>query len=321
MSAPLTVPAGGVRPASRSRSPPSAAEREWDRFVARPCRTRAAITCGAGGACSRARSATRRSTWRRARTAGSSACCRSSSSAAGCSAGSRCRCRSSNYGGVCAERRRRRAARWSTRRARRRPPTRASVARRAAAHAAAAAAICPAREHKVGMRLPLERDAARAWDGARSQGPQPGPQGREERADVARSGGVELLDAVLRGVRAATCATSARRSTRARSSSSVLSTLPATRHACSSSTTATHGRAARSRSSHRDALEVPWASSLREYRAQCPNNLLYWRIIEHAIDAGMTDARLRPLDAGRGHVSVQGAVGRAAEAARTGNTS
>jgi len=45
---------------------------------------------------------------------------------------------------------------------------------------------------------------------------------------------------------------------------------------------------------HRDGLEVPWASSLREYRSQCPNNLLYWRIIEHAIDSGC-----RTLDFGR----------------------
>ena len=45
---------------------------------------------------------------------------------------------------------------------------------------------------------------------------------------------------------------------------------------------------------HRDGIEVPWASSLREYRADCPNNLLYWQIIQHAIGAG-----LRVLDFGR----------------------
>jgi len=46
--------------------------------------------------------------------------------------------------------------------------------------------------------------------------------------------------------------------------------------------------------SHRDGLEVPWASSLREYRSQCPNNLLYWRIITHAIETGH-----KSLDFGR----------------------
>jgi len=46
--------------------------------------------------------------------------------------------------------------------------------------------------------------------------------------------------------------------------------------------------------SHRDVLEVPWASSLREYRSQCPNNLLYWKIIEHGVDTRKTS-----LDFGR----------------------
>ena len=39
---------------------------------------------------------------------------------------------------------------------------------------------------------------------------------------------------------------------------------------------------------YRDTIEVPWASSLREYRQYCPNNLLYWRMIEHAIASGAT---------------------------------
>jgi FemAB-related protein (PEP-CTERM system-associated) len=37
---------------------------------------------------------------------------------------------------------------------------------------------------------------------------------------------------------------------------------------------------------HRHAVEVPWASSLKDYRALCPNNLLYWTMIRHAIDEG-----------------------------------
>ena len=30
-------------------------------------------------------------------------------------------------------------------------------------------------------------------------------------------------------------------------------------------------------------VEVPWASSIHEYNALCPNHLLYWSIIETAI--------------------------------------
>ncbi len=35
-------------------------------------------------------------------------------------------------------------------------------------------------------------------------------------------------------------------------------------------------------------IEVPSASSLREYRALCPNHLLYWSIITEAISEGRT---------------------------------
>jgi serine/alanine adding enzyme len=45
---------------------------------------------------------------------------------------------------------------------------------------------------------------------------------------------------------------------------------------------------------HGDVVEVPWASSIAAYLTMCPNNLLYWRIIEWAIGKG-----LRVLDFGR----------------------
>jgi FemAB-related protein (PEP-CTERM system-associated) len=35
---------------------------------------------------------------------------------------------------------------------------------------------------------------------------------------------------------------------------------------------------------YRDTLEVPWASSIRDYREMCPNNLLYWEAIRFAIN-------------------------------------
>jgi FemAB-related protein (PEP-CTERM system-associated) len=36
----------------------------------------------------------------------------------------------------------------------------------------------------------------------------------------------------------------------------------------------------------RHVTEVPWASSLREHRATCPNMLLYWTMLTRAIEAG-----------------------------------
>jgi FemAB-related protein (PEP-CTERM system-associated) len=35
-------------------------------------------------------------------------------------------------------------------------------------------------------------------------------------------------------------------------------------------------------------VEVPWASSVREHNALCPNHLLYWNVIESAVEAGCT---------------------------------
>lgn len=37
---------------------------------------------------------------------------------------------------------------------------------------------------------------------------------------------------------------------------------------------------------HKETLEIPWASSLREYRSLCPNNILYWEAIKYAIENG-----------------------------------
>ena len=36
----------------------------------------------------------------------------------------------------------------------------------------------------------------------------------------------------------------------------------------------------------RARLEIPWASSVRDYNALCPNHLLYWSVIQHAIETG-----------------------------------
>jgi serine/alanine adding enzyme len=44
----------------------------------------------------------------------------------------------------------------------------------------------------------------------------------------------------------------------------------------------------------RDTLEVPWASSIADYREMCPNNLLYWEAIRYAIRNGA-----RKFDFGR----------------------
>lgn len=36
----------------------------------------------------------------------------------------------------------------------------------------------------------------------------------------------------------------------------------------------------------RDTIEIPWASSIAEYKSLCPNNMLYWKAIKFAISTG-----------------------------------
>ena len=45
---------------------------------------------------------------------------------------------------------------------------------------------------------------------------------------------------------------------------------------------------------HRDVIEVPWASAIREFNPLCANVLLYWRMLTYAADGGF-----RTFDFGR----------------------
>jgi len=45
---------------------------------------------------------------------------------------------------------------------------------------------------------------------------------------------------------------------------------------------------------HHDIIEIPWASSIRDYDKLCPNMLLYWEVIKSAISSGC-----RQFDFGR----------------------
>lgn len=45
---------------------------------------------------------------------------------------------------------------------------------------------------------------------------------------------------------------------------------------------------------HGGTLEIPWASSIRDYNTLCPNNLMYWETIRHGMSLG-----LKRFDLGR----------------------
>ncbi len=193
-----------------------------------------------------------------------------------------------NYGGVCA--------------------VGPAVARRLVAEASAVAARLklshvelrhvarqlpdlPAREHKVSMLLPLLPDGA-AQFAALDRKVRNQVRKAESSGLTARMGGVELLDAFyavftrnMRDLGTPVYSIAFFRD--------VLDTFPETARVCLVDAGPVTAAAAITLA-HRGTIEVPWASSRREYLAQCPNNLLYWRIIQHAIDAGMTT-----LDFGR----------------------
>jgi FemAB-related protein (PEP-CTERM system-associated) len=141
----------------------------------------------------------------------------------------------------------------------------------------------PVKQHKVSMVLTLPRTAQAAWDGldrkVRNQ-----IRKAQKSGLIASLGGDELLDdfydVFARNMRDLGtpvypkrffAETMARFPDRARIGVVRDGTRPV---------------AAAFITTFRDGVEVPSAGSLREYRSRCPNYLLYWTVIEDAINAG-----------------------------------
>ena len=149
----------------------------------------------------------------------------------------------------------------------------------------------PVKQHKVGMMLALAADATKAWDQLdRKVRNQVRKAQKSELVSVV--GGRELLDEfyAIFAVNMRDLGTPVYgREFFAR----VLEEFPeaARVHVVRLGATPV---AAGITFAHRRTIEVPWASSLKAYRALCPNNLLYWSIIEHAVSSGF-----ETLDFGR----------------------
>jgi serine/alanine adding enzyme len=149
----------------------------------------------------------------------------------------------------------------------------------------------PVKQHKVGMTLALETDATRAWDTldrkVRNQ-----VRKAQKSGLVSVVGGAELLDDFYQifAVNMRDLGTPVYgRAFFER----VLHEFPETArvHVVRKGETPV---AAGITYAHRRTIEVPWASSLKAYRSLCPNNLLYWAVIEHAVAGGFAT-----LDFGR----------------------
>lgn len=158
-------------------------------------------------------------------------------------------------------------------------------------HLASGVAGLPSKEHKVTMVLPLEGSEEAQWSGfnakLRNQ-----VRKAEKGGLTFHMGGIELLDAFYRvfsrNMRDLGTPVYGKHFFR-----SVLAALPErTRIAAVSS----EGRviAAGILYWYRGAMEMPWASSIADYKPLCPNNLLYWEAIRFAIGNGC-----RTFDFGR----------------------
>jgi FemAB-related protein (PEP-CTERM system-associated) len=149
----------------------------------------------------------------------------------------------------------------------------------------------PAREHKVSMLLPLLADGTAQFASldrkVRNQ-----VRKAEGSGLTTRIGGVELLDAFY-GVFTRNMRDLGTPVYSIRFFREILTAFPDRAEICLVDAGPVTAAAAITLK-HRDTVEVPWASSRREYLAQCPNNLLYWRIIQHAIAGGA-----KTLDFGR----------------------
>ena len=225
-----------------------------------------------------------------------------------------------NYGGVVADdAEARRGAAWT--RADRRDRARAGGSHLELRHTRAAvpgpAAEAAQGGDAAGARAPTpDAPVGRA----RSQGAQPGPQGREERARRSSTAAPSCSTTSTPSSRA-TCATSARRSTRATFFARGAARRFPTPRACSSCVTTGRPVAASHRPLARPTIEVPWASALRESNPLCANVLLYWHMLKFAIERGFARVRLRPLDArtrARSTSSSSGAPSRSSWSGSTG---
>jgi FemAB-related protein (PEP-CTERM system-associated) len=143
----------------------------------------------------------------------------------------------------------------------------------------------PAKQHKVTMILGLESSVEAQWKGfnakLRNQIRKPEKSGLEPQL-----GGTELLDGFYdvfaRNMRDLGTPVYAKDFFR-----NVLHEFPETTRIVA---VAYQGKiiAAGIATWFRDTLEIPWASSISDYKSMCPNNMLYWEAIKLAIGKGFT---------------------------------
>ncbi len=150
-------------------------------------------------------------------------------------------------------------------------------------HVARTCLELPCRQHKVAMALPLEATAEAQWKAldnkVRNQ-----VRKAQKSGLVAERGGAELIDDFYE-VFAHNMRDLGTPVYGLQFFDEVFRAAP---EACAVHVVRKDGRpiAAGITIAHRDTVENPWASSLREFRALCPNMLLYWHMLEDSLARG-----------------------------------
>jgi FemAB-related protein (PEP-CTERM system-associated) len=149
----------------------------------------------------------------------------------------------------------------------------------------------PARQHKVAMRLELRRTVDQQWAALDRKVRNQVRKGEKSGLDIT-VGGAELLDGFY-GVFARNMRDLGTPVYGHSFFREVLSVFP-DRSAVFVATLKGQPAAASIVHWHRDVIEVPWASSIRDFNPLCANVLLYWRMLSFAIERGF-----RVFDFGR----------------------
>jgi FemAB-related protein (PEP-CTERM system-associated) len=141
----------------------------------------------------------------------------------------------------------------------------------------------PVKEHKVAMLLHLPRESDRAWRGLQSNVRNHVRKAQKRDLHI-RVGGRELVNDFY-GVFARNMRDLGTPVYSRNLFDMIVEQFPVETRIFTVST-ADRTVAAAFTYSYRDAVEVPWSASLREYRDLSANNLMYWTMIENAIGHG-----------------------------------
>ncbi|MDP3431307.1 MAG: FemAB family PEP-CTERM system-associated protein, partial [Desulfomicrobium sp.] len=143
----------------------------------------------------------------------------------------------------------------------------------------------PAKRHKVAMLLPLATDEQAMWTGFNAKVRNQVRKAQKEGL-AAQWGGGELLgefyEVFVRNMRDLGTPVYSRDFF-----ANVLDGLP---HNTRLVVVRSRGKAVAAGLlyHHGTTLEIPWASSIRDFNSLCPNNLMYWECIRHGIALGLS---------------------------------